>query len=701
MFSLVRFWLASVGYGVTGLWLLMGLSTYSVHDPSWNHLPASSLSPIVNLCGSWGAIASDLLFQTFGSLAWLIPVLLLCAGFPKKNLTPPLSWMIHAFLACSFGTLLEDKPEINLMGYVMLQITQGLFLDYPSFVRVGVIAASFLFFSITSVWPFYFCWMRRGFSFLRSWQVKIKQAPFKSSPGNHPLSQKANKIEQEKHSFISSIRSFWPWSCWTLFTRLRAACVRFLWQPPRSFHGVDAYTHLQRAPRFSAPHPMPERRALLETIQQEDVFLSQPSIETKPEPSLDKQSFSGKRTYHLPSSELLRPVQQSMDLEAFLKELEAGKSRLNTVLQEFGIRGNLHSVRPGPVVSLYEFEPASGVKASRIINLAEDIARSMHAVSARISIVSGKNLVGIEIPNQQRETVSFRDLLESDAFHNPEYLLPMILGQDISGHPIIADLARMPHVLIAGTTGSGKSVCINAFLLSLLYRHTPETCRLLLIDPKILELSVYQGLPHLVRPVVTDPEQAIEALQWVLQEMEERYRQMATVGVRNLKSYNTLVEEQSVDGFFIKEIPSGFDAAGKPQSETIHIPVQKLPYLVIVVDEMADLMLTAGKEIEKAVQRIAQMARAAGIHMVMATQRPSVDVITGTIKANFPTRISFQLISRFDSRTILGEQGAESLLGQGDMLYMPAGPIMRVHGAYVSDQDVQAVTSFWHKQTFF
>jgi len=390
-----------------------------------------------------------------------------------------------------------------------------------------------------------------------------------------------------------------------------------------------------------------------------------------------------------------------MDLEAFLQELEEGKSRLNTVLQEFGIRGNLHSVRPGPVVSLYEFEPASGVKASRIINLAEDIARSMHAVSARISIVSGKNLVGIEIPNQQRETVSFRDLLESDAFKNREYLLPMILGQDISGHPIIADLARMPHVLIAGTTGSGKSVCINAFLLSLLYRHTPETCRLLLIDPKILELSVYQGLPHLVRPVVTDPEQAIEALQWVLQEMEERYRQMASVGVRNLKSYNALVEEQSVDGFFIKEIPSGFDAAGKPQSETIHIPVQKLPYLVIVVDEMADLMLTAGKEIEKAVQRIAQMARAAGIHMVMATQRPSVDVITGTIKANFPTRISFQLISRFDSRTILGEQGAESLLGQGDMLYMPAGPIMRVHGAYVSDQDVQAVTSFWHKQTFF
>ena len=374
---------------------------------------------------------------------------------------------------------------------------------------------------------------------------------------------------------------------------------------------------------------------------------------------------------------------------------------LETVLEDFGVKGEIVNVRPGPVVTLYEFEPAPGIKSSRIVNLSDDIARSMSAVSVRVAVIPGRTVIGIELPNASRETVYLRELLEADGFGGNSAALGLILGKDIGGAPIIADLSRMPHLLIAGTTGSGKSVAINTMILSLLYRLTPEQCKFIMIDPKMLELSVYDDIPQLLAPVVTDPRKAIVALKWAVREMEDRYQAMSKLGVRNIQGYNTRISDAKRKGERLRRrVQTGFDeASGNPIYEEQDLDLEPLPYIVVVVDEMADLMLVAGKDIEMAVQRLAQMARAAGIHLIMATQRPSVDVITGTIKANFPTRISFQVTSKIDSRTILGEQGAEQLLGQGDMLYMAGGGrITRVHGPFVSDREVEDVVRFLKSQ---
>jgi S-DNA-T family DNA segregation ATPase FtsK/SpoIIIE len=370
---------------------------------------------------------------------------------------------------------------------------------------------------------------------------------------------------------------------------------------------------------------------------------------------------------------------------------------LESVLEDFGVRGEIMTVRPGPVVTLYELQPAPGTKASRVIGLADDIARNMSAVSVRIATIRGKNVIGIELPNKIRETVYMRELLGTQAYDKAQTGLPLILGKDIGGQPVITALERMPHLLIAGTTGSGKSVAINTMILSLLYALTPEQCRFIMVDPKMLELSVYDDIPHLLTPVVTDPRKAVVALKWAVREMENRYRAMSTLGVRNIKGYNDKIAEAMRKGDpMLRRVQTGFDPdTGLPIIEEQQLDMRPLPYIVIVVDEMADLMLVAGKDIEAAIQRLAQMARAAGIHLIMATQRPSVDVITGTIKANFPTRISFQVTSKIDSRTILGESGAEQLLGQGDMLYMAGGGrIIRAHGPFVSDEEVAAVADF-------
>ncbi len=367
---------------------------------------------------------------------------------------------------------------------------------------------------------------------------------------------------------------------------------------------------------------------------------------------------------------------------------------LEAVLDDYGVKGQITEVRPGPVVTLYELEPAPGLKASRVIGLADDIARSMSALSARVSTVPGRTVIGIELPNVRREKVVLREILTAKAYADGSLPLPLALGKDIGGGPVIANLAKMPHLLIAGTTGSGKSVAINTMILSLLYKLTPEECRMIMIDPKMLELSVYDGIPHLLSPVVTDPKKAVVALKWVVGEMEERYRKMSKMGVRNIEGYNGRVREAlSKDELFTRTVQTGFDEeTGEPIFETEEFLPEAFPYIVVVVDEMADLMMVAGKEIEACIQRLAQMARASGIHLIMATQRPSVDVITGTIKANFPTRISFQVTSKIDSRTILGEQGAEQLLGQGDMLYMAGGSkITRVHGPFVSDEEVEEI----------
>ncbi len=403
----------------------------------------------------------------------------------------------------------------------------------------------------------------------------------------------------------------------------------------------------------------------------------------------------------LPSVSLLKDITE--DIKPPSKEtLDMNAKVLEGVLSDYSINGNIESVRYGPVVTRYDLQPAPGLRSQRVISLADDIARSMSVEAVRVAMVPGQNVIGIELPNKSRETVILRNILEHQEFQKSDFSLPVCLGKNIAGYPIVADLARMPHLLVAGTTGSGKSVGINAMILSLLYKHTPETCRLIMIDPKMLELSVYDGIPHLLTPVVTDPNKAIVALKWAVREMETRYMSMSKLGVRNIDSYNSrLIEARKKGEILSKNIQVGFDPeTGQPIFEDQEISLTPLPFIVVIIDEVADLMLVAGKDIEAAVQRLAQMARAAGIHVVMATQRPSVDVITGTIKANFPTRISFQVTSKIDSRTILGEQGAEQLLGRGDMLYMAGGgKVTRVHGPFVEDDEVEKITKFLSDQS--
>jgi S-DNA-T family DNA segregation ATPase FtsK/SpoIIIE len=406
--------------------------------------------------------------------------------------------------------------------------------------------------------------------------------------------------------------------------------------------------------------------------------------------------------YQLPALGLLTEPPPVRDTHTLSDEaLEENARMLEAVLTDFGVKGRITAVRPGPVVTLYEFEPAAGVKSSRVISLSDDVARSMSAVAARIATISGRNVIGIELPNQFRETVFLREMFASSDYEKARAPLTLALGKTIGGEPVMADLAKMPHLLVAGTTGSGKSVGLNTMILSLLYRMSPQQCRLIMIDPKMLELSVYDGIPHLLSPVVTDPRKAIVALKWAVREMEDRYRKMSKMGVRGVEAFNERVKKAKDKGEVLKRtVQTGFDReTGKPVYEDENLEFEALPYIVVVVDEVADLMMVSGKEIEGAVQRLAQMARAAGIHLIAATQRPSVDVITGTIKANFPTRISFQVTSKIDSRTILGEQGAEQLLGQGDMLYMAAGGrIKRIHGPFVSDHEVEDVVRFLKSQ---
>ncbi|CAM3452264.1 DNA translocase FtsK [Paracoccus nototheniae] len=405
--------------------------------------------------------------------------------------------------------------------------------------------------------------------------------------------------------------------------------------------------------------------------------------------------------YERPPLSLLSAPSETDVVPVSHEALMENARMLEAVLDDYGVKGQITEVRPGPVVTLYELEPAPGLKASRVIGLADDIARSMSALSARVSTVPGRTVIGIELPNARREKVLLREIFASRAFGDGTHPLPLALGKDIGGDPVVANLAKMPHLLIAGTTGSGKSVAINTMILSLLYKLTPDECRLIMIDPKMLELSVYDGIPHLLSPVVTDPKKAVVALKWVVGEMEDRYRKMSKMGVRNIEGYNGRVIEALRKGeMFKRTVQTGFDEdTGDAIWETEEFQPETFPYIVVVVDEMADLMMVAGKEIEACIQRLAQMARASGIHLIMATQRPSVDVITGTIKANFPTRVSFQVTSKIDSRTILGEQGAEQLLGQGDMLYMGNGArITRIHGPFVSDEEVEEIVN--HLKSF-
>ncbi|MDR9486338.1 MAG: DNA translocase FtsK [Sediminimonas sp.] len=446
----------------------------------------------------------------------------------------------------------------------------------------------------------------------------------------------------------------------------------------------------------AAPHSIPvaEPRKVVQHAARKPV---QPSTRAKAEAQPALQFEETGAEFELPPLNLLSNPATIQRHHLSDEALEENARMLETVLDDYGVKGEIVSVRPGPVVTMYELEPAPGLKASRVIGLADDIARSMSALSARVSTVPGRSVIGIELPNENREKVVLREILSARDYGDSNMKLPLALGKDIGGDPIVANLSKMPHLLIAGTTGSGKSVAINTMILSLLYRLTPDECRLIMIDPKMLELSVYDGIPHLLSPVVTDPKKAVVALKWVVGEMEERYRKMSKMGVRNIDGYNSRVADALAKGeMFSRTVQTGFDdETGEPVFETEEFAPEKMPYIVVIVDEMADLMMVAGKEIEACIQRLAQMARASGIHLIMATQRPSVDVITGTIKANFPTRISFQVTSKIDSRTILGEMGAEQLLGMGDMLYMAGGArITRCHGPFVSDEEVEEIVRY-------
>lgn len=446
--------------------------------------------------------------------------------------------------------------------------------------------------------------------------------------------------------------------------------------------------------------PRPRKIALPET-RPGPVIADRTAPPSPPKAKPVQASLDFKGNYTLPSHELLKPGPKSGSGAIDKAALERNARLLESVLDDFHVKGQIVEVRPGPVVTMYELEPASGIKASRVIQLADDIARNMSAVSARVATIPGRSVIGIELPNAKREAVSLRELIESDTFEDMGAQLPLVLGKNIAGDPVIADLAPMPHLLVAGTTGSGKSVGLNCMILSLLYRLTPDQCRMIMIDPKMLELSMYKGIPHLLADVVTDPPKAVRALKWAVEQMEERYRMMASVNVRSLGSFNDKVRQALSKGQKLgRKVQVGYDPETRqPMYEEETLELTPLPQIVIVVDELADLMMTAGKEVEFLIQRLAQKARAAGIHLIMATQRPSVDVITGVIKANLPTRISFHVTSKIDSRTILGEQGAEQLLGKGDMLYMPGGKqIARVHGPFVSDDEVQAIADHWRSQ---
>ena len=718
---------ASLGAGLFGIYGLGAVLTYSPEDPSINTANGGEAG---NLFGGPGAVLADLSMQSMGAAAPLAMAAFIAAGAMRVfrgRLTAPIdrarllagvtgvallagaassipsAWMEGWPLAAGFGGVLGDTVSGALSGLIALP---G--LPFPQAIA-GFLAA--LGGVLTTGWAFQ----------LRPRDVRVaaetagRAAAATAGGATRALTFVGERMARQEPDHREPRRPIER-------TRPRAPIPSYEQEAP-----IERPAEREPAPRRFAPRREQTPR-------------------TTPAPVYT----SGKR-FELPSDNLFAPP-KARTSHADPAQLQAMSRQLEEVLADFGVQGEIVSARPGPVVTLFELEPAPGVKSARVIGLADDIARSMSATAARVAVIPGRNAIGIELPNPRRETVFMRTLLSSPSFAGVQGGLPLALGETIEGDPFAADLSKMPHLLIAGTTGSGKSVGINAMILSLIYRHPPEECRVIMIDPKMLELSVYEGIPHLLiagttgsgksvginamilsliyrhppeecrfimidpkmlelsvyegiphllSPVVTDPKKAVVALKWTVREMEERYRRMAKLGVRNIVGYNDRVNEARRTGERLERTTHvGFDPeSGAPIHETQELPLENMPYVVVVIDEMADLMIVAGKEIESAVQRLAQMARAAGIHLIMATQRPSVDVITGTIKANFPTRISYQVTSKIDSRTILGEQGAEQLLGQGDLLYMAGGGrIRRLHGPFVTDAEVERVVAMLKAQ---
>jgi S-DNA-T family DNA segregation ATPase FtsK/SpoIIIE len=673
------------------LLLVLTLLTYDARDGSLN--TAVDATPR-NFLGHDGALLADLLWQSLGLASFLIPILLLAwslrlllnrqlrSTWPRLALLPVI--LVLGALALSvldLGVLSPPAGPGGAIGWALHRLltrsgfgTAALPISMAAAALVGLLLLATL-----------------GLS-LRDWREIGEGA----GRGAARFVASSGRRQGALEWMLRGMFGRWRERQLARTTEIEAASGGA--EPRRP--GVVTPLPSRREPRLAqgqtaASSGERDRGGLVRFVAPKTVSALQGKrAEQERQPALDLEP-DGQPV--LPSLELLAKP-PAVKTEAINEEaLEKNARLLETVLEDFGVRGQIVQVRPGPVVTLYEFEPAPGIKASRIIGLADDIARSMSAVSVRVAVVSGRNVIGIELPNRKAETVFLRELLDSPIYETHPGRLALILGKDISGEPVLADLAKMPHLLIAGTTGSGKSVGINTMILSILYRMPPDRCKFIMVDPKMLELSVYDGIPHLLAPVVTDPRKAVLALKWTVREMENRYRKMSKLGVRNIDGFNARLAEAEAKGeSLIRKVQTGFDPeTGEPIFERQPFDTSELPVIVVVVDEMADLMLVAGKEIEAAIQRLAQMARAAGIHIIMATQRPSVDVITGTIKANFPTRISFQVTSKIDSRTILGEGGAEQLLGRGDMLYMAGGGrITRVHGPFVSDEEVERVVSF-------
>ncbi len=662
----------SVSCAVFGFYGLGAVLTYSPEDPSLN---TASNGATHNLFGGPGAMLADLAIQIFGAAAPLLMAALLAAGIMRIMRRQLVARIDKRRVGVAFLgiTLLAAAAAIipTPEGWPLATGFGGLIGDWVSGIIAGLASMPGLPFPhvLTGILCAIGGLLSIGWSFqVRAEDVKnAAHVARRAAVGGAAVTQRAIGYVSEK-------------------------ARRDTEEETRPL--IDQRPQAER-PRPPRPAPRPER-----------VRAEEPRRERAPErprpPKKEKQhaSFHFGREFDLPDTDLLStPKQRSMQHDP--QTLHAMSRQLETVLADFGVQGEVLSARPGPVVTLFEFEPAAGVKSSRVIGLSDDIARTMNATAARVAVIPGRNAIGIELPNGKRETVFLRSLLNSASFAGTQGDLPLALGETIEGDPFAADLTKMPHLLIAGTTGSGKSVGINAMILSLLYKHTPDECRFIMIDPKMLELSVYEGIPHLLHPVVTDPKKAVVALKWTVREMEDRYRRMSKLGVRNITGYNERVRDALERGERLERtVHAGFDpTSGEPIYETRELPLEPMPYIVVVIDEMADLMITAGKEIEAAVQRLAQMARAAGIHVIMATQRPSVDVITGTIKANFPTRISYQVTSKIDSRTILGEQGAEQLLGMGDLLFMAGGGrIRRLHGPFVTDAEVERVVAMLKEQ---
>ena len=663
----------------------LALATWNPRDPSLNHATGTEAT---NWLGAEGAIASDLMLQTLG-LAAALPVLLLAVWgvrllthreIPHAGLRVPAMCMATLALAAAGGLI--PLPPLAGAGGVA-----GAGLAGFAQAMAGPVVAPVILLALGAGGL-----VLAGWAMPVTWEQVGAALPW--------AAHAAGEVAWRLRPFTRAIRVATARVAALVRRRHRPESPRMERREPVFGHrapvpsaGVPARPAGIAGPGTAAPAASPKRVTRIAKKMRES---RRAAAEREPTLNLVPDA-----DFELPPLSLLAPPKLRQGEEISDEALQQNARILEGVLEDFGIRGEIVEVRPGPVVTMYELEPAPGIKSSRVIGLADDIARSMSAISARIAVVPGRNVIGIELPNARRETVYLRELLASADYEATASHLGLALGKDIAGEPVIRDLARMPHLLIAGTTGSGKSVGINTMILSLLYRLPPDQCKLILIDPKMLELSVYDGIPHLLAPVVTDPKKAIVALKWVVREMEERYRTMAKLGVRNIEGYNARVAEAlEADEPLSRTVQTGFDPeTGSPVYEDEVLDPEPMPFIVVVVDEMADLMMVAGKEIEIAVQRLAQMARAAGIHMITATQRPSVDVITGTIKANFPTRISFQVTSKIDSRTILGEQGAEQLLGQGDMLYMAGGGrIRRVHGPFVSDEEVEKVVRFLKRQ---